>query len=65
MNKVKGYRVMCNLTQDDMASIVGISRKSYNDKETGKRNFTIIELQKIRDAINLKGANITLDDLVS
>lgn len=63
LNKVKGYRVMANITQDEMASVIGLQRRSYIDKENGVREFTVKELTAIRDTLNNKGINITLDDL--
>lgn len=63
MNKVRGYRVMCNMTQDDMALVLGMSKRTYLDKESGKREFTLTEFKKIKEIINDKGINVTLDDL--
>ena len=63
LNKVKGYRVMANITQDEMASVIGLQRRSYIDKENGVREFTVKELTAIRDTLNNKGIDITLDDL--
>ena len=63
LNKVKGYRVMANMTQDEMASVIGLQRRSYIDKENGVREFTVKELTAIRDTLNNKGIDITLDDL--
>ena len=63
LNKVKGYRVMTNLTQEEMARIIGIQRRAYIDKENGVRTFSVQELIIIRDTLNEKGINVSLDDL--
>lgn len=63
LNKVKGYRVMTNLTQEEMARIIGIKRRAYIDKENGIRTFSVQELIIIRDTLNEKGINVSLDDL--
>lgn len=65
LNKVKGYRVMANITQDEMASVIGVQRRSYIDKENGIREFTVKELTAIRDILISKGIDITLDDLAN
>ena len=54
---------MANLTQEEMAQVIGLQRRSYIDKENGIRNFTIPELLLIRDALKDKGVNVSLDDL--
>ena len=54
---------MANMTQDEMASVIGLQRRSYIDKENGVREFTVKELTAIRDTLNNKGIDITLDDL--
>ncbi len=67
MNKVKGFRVMVNMTQEEMAKVLGISVRSYVNKENG--SFDVSELVKIRDTLNdrnltISGRSIILDDLV-
>ena len=39
MSKLRGYRVMLGLTQQQMADKLGISLQSYNNKELGKTSF--------------------------
>ena len=36
MQRIKGYRVMLNLSQQDVAKELGISRQSYWSKENGR-----------------------------
>ena len=54
---------MANLTQEEMAQVVGLQRRAYIDKENGTRLFTVSELIAIRDTLNEKGINVSLDDL--
>ena len=54
---------MTNLTQEEMARIIGIQRRAYIDKENGVRTFSVQELIIIRDTLNEKGINVSLDDL--
>lgn len=67
MNKVKGYRVMVNMTQKEMAKVLKISVRAYINKENG--SFDVSELVKIRDTLNernltISGRKIMLDDLI-
>ena len=64
MNKVKGYRNMANMNQAEMAEAIGVSYRSYCDKESGKIDFKVSELIKIRDLIISKGIQVSLDDLI-
>ena len=43
LNKLRGLRVEKQMTQQDIADKMGISRKSYALKENGKIKFTIQE----------------------
>lgn len=51
--KLKSHRVLKKMTQENMAKIIGITNKSYCEKETGKREFTRTELKKIITALEL------------
>lgn len=52
-NILKGVRVGFGYNQLDMANMIGISRKMYNYKENGKRDFTLSEIKKIAKHLNL------------
>ena len=58
INKVKGYRNMINLSQKEMAELLGISFTSYCHKEQGKRDFKdnekIIFLEIVENRKELK-----------
>lgn len=64
INKVKGYRVMVNLTQEELAKKLGIALRSYQNKEQGITKFTVDELKAIKNIIAEQGVEIAIDDLV-
>lgn len=43
MNKIKGYRNMLGLTQEELGKKLGISKQSYYNKETGKPHSAIMK----------------------
>lgn len=45
LDKITGYRRMLNLTQKDMANLLGISLSAYNKRENGYIDFS--DKQKI------------------
>lgn len=61
MNKVKGYRNMANLTQEEMAKALNISVVSYNLKEKGEREFTQSEMVAFVEKIKTVVPSATLD----
>lgn len=64
MIKVSLYRKKANLTQQDMADYLGISRNSYYLKENGKIDFKDVEKIKIQHFINsYLDLNLTIDEL--
>lgn len=63
IKKIKGYRVMLGLTQEEMAKKLGVTLRTYFDKENGIRPFTIDELIKIKDLCNKNAITVSLDDL--
>ncbi len=61
--KVKGYRVMVGLTQQELASKLGISVQSYRNKEKGRVAFKDSEKIFIRELFGRVVKGITLEDL--
>ena len=49
MNKLKGVRNENNLTQKDMADLLGVNQDTYGMKERGERDFTVSEVNTILD----------------
>lgn len=63
MTKLKGYRVMLDKTQRDMAKELNISVQSYNNKETGKTAFSDREKLAIKTMVAEVKSDITIDEL--
>ena len=63
MTKLKGYRVMLDKTQRDMAKELNISVQSYNNKETGKTAFIDREKLAIKSLVAEIKPDITIDEL--
>jgi DNA-binding XRE family transcriptional regulator len=64
MNKIKGYRAMCHVTQREMAVQLGMSLRTYVTKEADSKEFTINQLNVIVNYLNAKGLNVTVNDLI-
>lgn len=62
LNKVKGYRNMINLTQEEMSKAIGISRDSYTRKESAN-NFTDTEKLAMITIFNANGLKLVKEDL--
>lgn len=58
LNGIKEIRAIKGLTQNDMASILGINRATYMNIEAGKRDLTITELNKICTSLNISFSDI-------
>ena len=55
IRKIKAYRTLKDLTQGEIAEVIGITQTTYSKKENGKIPFTLAEAKKIAD---LFGQNI-------
>ena len=63
MSKLRGYRVMLGLTQQQMADELKISLQSYNNKELGKTPFNDKERLAIKSMVAEIKSDITIDEL--
>lgn len=63
MSKLRGYRVMLGLTQQQMADKLKISLQSYNNKETKKTPFNDKERLAIKSMVAEIKPDITIDEL--
>lgn len=63
MGKLRGYRVMLGLTQQQMADKLKISLQSYNNKELGKTPFNDKERLAIKSMVTELKPDITIDEL--
>lgn len=62
-NTLKAYRALINVTQQEMADIIGIGLTSYNQKEQGKKDFNHTEMAKAINYIKTKIPEVTVDDI--
>lgn len=61
INKVKGYRTMAGITQEEMAACLGISAVAYRQKENNIRDFTRKEMILFVEKIKKYDNTVTLD----
>jgi len=57
-NKIKELRKERNLSQEDLALLSGLDRTYINSVENGRRNISIISLEKIANGLGVKIKNI-------
>ena len=57
-NKIKELRKERNLSQEDLALLSGLDRTYINSVENGRRNISIISLEKIANGLKVKIGNI-------
>jgi DNA-binding XRE family transcriptional regulator len=60
IQKVKDYRTKNNLSQDQIAKVIGVSRPTYAAIESGKQQLSAEEAQKLAAMLG-----ITIDELLS
>jgi len=58
--KLKAKRVERNLTQTELANIIGIAPATYNRKENGMAYFSFQEIIKLLNALDCKFEDIFL-----
>ena len=64
-SKARAYRVLANLTQEEMAKELGISVTAYRTKESGDREFTQSEMNAFVKKIKTVDDTVTLDTIFS
>lgn len=64
INKVKGYRVMIGLTQEEMAQKIGVSLRTFQNKEQGTTQFSLEDLKKIKGVLEENGLSVLIDELI-
>ena len=62
LNRIRGYRSMIGLSQEEMAKKIGISRENYARKESAN-NFNETEKLALLSVFNEKGLNLIRNDL--
>lgn len=63
MRKLKGYRVMAGLTQEDMAEHLGYSRVYYSYKENDIARFNLAERKTIFRLLKKSLPELKMDEL--
>ena len=56
--ELRALRARKNLTQEDIAKILGITTRTYASKERGEHQFTISEVYKICDYFKVSPMDI-------
>ncbi len=69
LHKLKYWRELVGLKQDDLALLIGCKRSNYSQKENRKVEIGLTELLKIQKAINTRlvkmgKPEITLDEML-
>lgn len=57
-NKIKKLRELRNLTQEHMASSLGLSQSAYSRMELGETEITFSKLEKISEELGMKPEEI-------
>lgn len=52
--RIKDLRKKRNLSQEDLANLVGLDRTYINSVENGRRNISIVNLEKISKGLGVK-----------
>ena len=61
--RIKSLRLDVNLSQEDLALKAGIDRTYINSVENGKRNISIININKITKALDTSLADFFNSDI--
>lgn len=56
--KLRAYRQFKDLSQSEVADLLGISLHAYHNKESGKSDFSLREAKILADLFN-----VTIDDI--
>ncbi len=56
--RLKAYRMLNSIKQEQMAKVIGVAPNTYNFKENGKTSLSLDEAKKIADYFG-----ITIDEL--
>ncbi|GAB6711208.1 helix-turn-helix transcriptional regulator [Streptococcus agalactiae] len=62
-NRIRGYRNMLGLTQEQLGNKLGISKQTYHNKEIGKTAFSDKEKIIIKELLIPLFPNINIEDI--
>ncbi len=60
--KVKQYRVIKGLTQSEIAEMLGIKQNTYSYKERGIYDFSVKEIKKLKEILEVEYEQLFDDD---
>lgn len=60
--KVKEYRVIKGLTQSEIAEMLGIKQNTYSYKERGIYDFSVKEIKKLKEILEVEYEQLFDDD---
>ena len=63
MTKITELRKKYNITQEQIAKVIGISRVNYNMKENGKRAFKQKEMNKVYKVLKRNNPKLNMQDI--
>ena len=63
ISKLRGYRTMIGITQQEMAEKIGISERAYATKEADIMKFTVRELKEVLNVFQEHNLDIKPSDL--
>lgn len=61
LDRIKAYRVLNKLMQEEVATILGISKQSYHLKEKGKNDFTSEEVGTLAKKFGIEPGDLFKD----
>lgn len=62
-NKIRGYRNMLGLTQEQLGKKLGMTKQTYHNKEVGKNSFNDEEKLAFKQELLPLFPNITIEDI--
>jgi len=62
-SKIKGYRNMLNMTQEELAIKLGITKQGYSNKERGVNEFSDKEKIIFKELLQPLFPTVTIDDI--
>lgn len=60
-NRIRGLRKETGLSQEKFAAKIGMDRTYFASVELGKRNISIVNLEKIADGLNISLSELFLN----
>ncbi|EGW2153102.1 TPA: transcriptional regulator [Enterococcus faecium] len=62
-NRTKNYRKFLNLTQAEMAKLLEMPLRTYQNKENGVSEFTSKEMIRFKEIVQIEIETITLENI--